>query len=748
MIYKQNREESLLRNGTTTWNHKTLCLMTSIVTVLMNGCQREKPVAIASDESFSIELSDHRGNIVSEPPKDDQAVFGDKDKTEENQKGPTNSIPTADLASQITIKPNTEEIRRSLRTYNGPINQDVTVDIPRALATIERSLRLHKAPPKELPKSTQFAMAIFNYLYDKTSTISENENGSSEHWTNELYSISITISKLNQIITQIEKHLYSTNELDLNDLATNQNDITKTNTAFQIAIRNLNNAEALAELEELQAAFQATLTPIPVYVTATLKRSDTPDIPLRVPNYRSPQLMTASLETQEIDLLLACSRQQTLLTQQREALLTSSAGLRVSALHKCHERLKTLTISSDSMTELKNNLLELQHRIKSLQNRVPTAESDASNLTGQLITVLNTLNTINTETRLEIDQLSQTVAGQRQIAEKISALVNLTQKIQELNANLKDNTQALKKSQLASPLSRHINKQALNLLDGLLRETATDKKNIAANKNVTIESEEKGTDTTKKATRGRLPETRALQTKETRIGEERPELTPDGKNSDRSPDRSKAAGVDLYHAAREAQMLYQILVTNSKIYTYAESLTIAPAFPAYNDKGEFSKATISLPDYNLRRKDSVRIAAGTSPDGDNSSLQVEIDKLGFSMRQGAGVLLVYMQDIKDSNGTNNVGYVPAAAAKVDFFYRAWGDSGFKRSWNALSPSVGLDVVALPVNNRLDFGLGGHVGIFDGLLVAGWGRNITDLKQDEGFIFIGLDLVRSFHVVTD
>ncbi len=140
----------------------------------------------------------------------------------------------------------------------------------------------------------------------------------------------------------------------------------------------------------------------------------------------------------------------------------------------------------------------------------------------------------------------------------------------------------------------------------------------------------------------------------------------------------------------------------------------------------------------------------TRVDGDKKGLPsggaaMEVDKLGWSSHPSAHLLLAN----RNGDGQN---YLLAPALSQTWNYHPDGVDGqakpssFEQGWRFLDPGIGVAVVALPVEDKIELGIAAQISIFNGFISGGYGFDVqTD--HNRTFWFIGLDLVKSFSSLT-
>jgi hypothetical protein len=117
-----------------------------------------------------------------------------------------------------------------------------------------------------------------------------------------------------------------------------------------------------------------------------------------------------------------------------------------------------------------------------------------------------------------------------------------------------------------------------------------------------------------------------------------------------------------------------------------------------------------------------------------------VDKLGFSTRPSAHLLFVDLETKE-----NNLQLAPALIQH--FAYRPYNNEWHGKMLRAIDPVLGISVSALPINDHVELGIGGHVGLFDGFITGGV---IVDLQGDSfrGRLAIGIDLIDAFTKITN
>jgi hypothetical protein len=140
----------------------------------------------------------------------------------------------------------------------------------------------------------------------------------------------------------------------------------------------------------------------------------------------------------------------------------------------------------------------------------------------------------------------------------------------------------------------------------------------------------------------------------------------------------------------------------------------------------------------------------THADGDKKGLPsggaaMEVDKLGWSSHPSAHLLLAN----RIGDGQN---FVLAPALSQTWNYHPDGvDNDFQRSsfeqgWRFLDPGIGVAVVALPVQDKIELGVAAQLSIFSGFISGGYGFDVQ-ADNNRTFWYIGLDLVKSFSSLT-
>ena len=137
----------------------------------------------------------------------------------------------------------------------------------------------------------------------------------------------------------------------------------------------------------------------------------------------------------------------------------------------------------------------------------------------------------------------------------------------------------------------------------------------------------------------------------------------------------------------------------------------------------------------------------TRADGDKKGLPsggaaMEVDKLGWSSHPSAHLLLAN----RNGDGQN---YLLAPALSQTWNYHPDGVDGkdakpsaFEQGWRFLDPGIGVAVVALPVEDKIELGIAAQISIFNGFISGGYGFDVQ-ADHNRTFWFIGLDLVKSF-----
>ena len=143
----------------------------------------------------------------------------------------------------------------------------------------------------------------------------------------------------------------------------------------------------------------------------------------------------------------------------------------------------------------------------------------------------------------------------------------------------------------------------------------------------------------------------------------------------------------------------------------------------------------------------------THADGDKKGLPsggaaMEVDKLGWSSHPSAHLLLAN----RIGDGQN---FVLAPALSQTWNYHPDGVDGnnkharpssFEQGWRFLDPGIGVAVVALPVQDKIELGVAAQLSIFSGFISGGYGFDVQ-ADNNRTFWYIGLDLVKSFSSLT-
>ena len=140
----------------------------------------------------------------------------------------------------------------------------------------------------------------------------------------------------------------------------------------------------------------------------------------------------------------------------------------------------------------------------------------------------------------------------------------------------------------------------------------------------------------------------------------------------------------------------------------------------------------------------------TRADGDKKGLPsggaaMEVDKLGWSSHPSAHLLLANRM----GDGQN---FVLAPALSQTWNYHPDGvnndsqRSSFEQGWRFLDPGIGVAVVALPVQDKIELGVAAQLSVFNGFISGGVGFDVQ-ADHNRTFWYIGLDLVKSFSSLT-
>jgi hypothetical protein len=117
--------------------------------------------------------------------------------------------------------------------------------------------------------------------------------------------------------------------------------------------------------------------------------------------------------------------------------------------------------------------------------------------------------------------------------------------------------------------------------------------------------------------------------------------------------------------------------------------------------------------------------------------KVQTVLMGFHREFGASV--IFARGL--GSGTQEREWKPNVAAHVQWLYRFRDESGWHKTWNAIEPGMGVHLASLDQGNQdIEFGLGGNVSLFQGLITGGVGFNLSN--NERPYVFVGLSLLNA------
>ncbi len=154
---------------------------------------------------------------------------------------------------------------------------------------------------------------------------------------------------------------------------------------------------------------------------------------------------------------------------------------------------------------------------------------------------------------------------------------------------------------------------------------------------------------------------------------------------------------------------------------------------------------IDLSSYPLNRKEIITIKVqfrSKEPDGTEkiehvSAYRLEVEKLDLHASATASLIFA-RAETGDAEATD---WQPNVAGMLNWYYRIREpDTTGENLWNWLSPGAGVHVASLDQgDDTIEFGLGANVTLWNGLLNAGYGFNLSQ-QDDREYYFVGLNLL--------